>query len=77
MDEIKVTQGTILCSIRSDKYPTTRCYGIIISAMCDIAQGKVDKIYLLTAIDAKEWINCWKLSKEHDYSPMGRSRIIG
>ena len=56
MGEAKFTQGSIICSIRSEKYPGTRCYGIIISARCDIAQTKVEKIYLLTAVDAKEWI---------------------
>lgn len=48
-------QGTILYGVRSNKYPGTRCYGIIISASCDIAQEKVQKLYYLIAVDAKDW----------------------
>lgn len=48
-------QGTILYGVRSNKYPDTRCYGIIISASCDIAQEKVQKLYYVIAADAKDW----------------------
>ena len=43
-------------------YPTVRCYGVIITARCDIAQKKVPKYYLLVAVDAPEWF-----CTEHGY----------
>lgn len=36
--ENSLDQGTIIYGIRSDKYPAFPCYGIIITARCDIAQ---------------------------------------
>ena len=44
------------------KYPTTLCYGVIITAKCDIAQNKVTKYYYLTAVDAAKWF-----STEHGF----------
>lgn len=49
-------QGTIIHGIRSDKYPSNRCFGIVITASCDIANCKVSKFYYLVAIDVKDWI---------------------
>lgn len=52
----KFDQGTIVYGLRSEKYPDIRCYGIIISASCDIANCKVSKFYYLSAVNVKEWI---------------------
>ena len=52
----KVTQGTLIYGMRSSKYPGVMTYGIIISAACDLAQDKIDKVYYLTAIPIKEWL---------------------
>jgi hypothetical protein len=51
----KITQGSIIYGVRSSKYPTTRCYGIIISARCDVANRKIQKLYYLVAADAQDW----------------------
>lgn len=55
MDQLD--QGSILFGVFSEKYPNTRCYGIIISASCDIANCKVPKLYYLIAVDAQEWFS--------------------
>lgn len=60
--EIRIDQGTVIYGIRSPKYPTTLCYGVIITAKCDIAQDKVTKYYYLTAVDAAKWF-----STEHGF----------
>ena len=49
-------QGTIIHGIRSDKYSSNRCFGIVITASCDIANCKVSKFYYLVAVDVKDWI---------------------
>lgn len=38
----EVTQGSIISNIRSQKYLKVSCFGIVISARCDIAQNKVE-----------------------------------
>lgn len=43
--------------MRSSKYPSGPCYGIIINARCDIAQHKISKYYYLTAVDAQAWFS--------------------
>lgn len=48
-------QGTVLYGIRSARYPGVNCYAVIISASCDIANDKVEKIYYLVGVRAKEW----------------------
>lgn len=55
MCSCKFDQGTIIYGVRSEKYPEGPCYGVIITAMCDIAQRKVPKYYYLTALDASAW----------------------
>lgn len=52
----KIDQGTVIYGIRSGKYPECACYGIIITARCDIAQHKVPKYYYLVAVDADMWL---------------------
>lgn len=63
LPENLLDQGTIIYGIRSDKYPNLRCYGIIITASCDIAQQKVSKLYYLLAIDATEWFCSTSIEK--------------
>ena len=48
-------QGTVLAGLRSDKYLGIPCYGIIITASCDISNDKVSKLYFLIGVDAKQW----------------------
>lgn len=50
-----IDQGSIFGGLRSDKYPGIKCFGIILTASCDIAQSKVSKLYYVTAIDVAEW----------------------
>lgn len=49
-------QGSLIYSIRSKKYSNLHCFGIIITASCDIAQNKVSKIYYLTAVNVTDWL---------------------
>lgn len=56
MYERKIDQGTVIYGIRSEKYPTTVCYGIIVTARCDIAQEKVPKYYYVVGVEAKTWL---------------------
>ena len=72
MDDYTIDQGTVIYGIRSSKYPTVCCYGVIISARCDIAQGKVPKYYFLVAVDASEWF-----CTEHGYDMVYSSVIKG
>ena len=51
-----LSQGALLYGIKSEKYPGSRCYGIIISARCDIANKKIARLYYLIALDAREWL---------------------
>lgn len=51
-----MTQGSVVSELRSDKYNDCHCYGIIISARCDIANNKIQKIYYLEAIDLESWL---------------------
>nr|WP_326165476.1 hypothetical protein [uncultured Oscillibacter sp.] len=62
MPERKIDQGTIIYGIKSEKYPLVPCYGVIITARCDIAQKKVPKYYYLVAVDATDWF-----CSEHGY----------
>ena len=55
--EYQIEQGTVLYGMRSSKYPSGPCYGIIINARCDIAQHKISKYYYLTAVDAQAWFS--------------------
>lgn len=50
-----VDQGTLIYGLRSEKYPEQACYGIVISARCDIANCKIRRLYYLIAVDAEEW----------------------
>lgn len=52
----EIEQGTIIYGVKSKKYPESKCYSIIISARCDVFNGKIDKVYCLTALDVGEWL---------------------
>lgn len=56
MREEEITQGSIINGIRSEKYPNISCLGIVISARCDLANCKINKAYLITALNAEQWI---------------------
>lgn len=58
----QLDQGTVLLGFRSEKYPNIPCYGVLITASCDIANKKVDKFYYLLGINAQQW-----LCTEHSY----------
>lgn len=51
-----MTQGSVVSELRSVKYNDCHCYGIIISARCDIANKKIQKIYYLEAVDLESWL---------------------
>ena len=50
------SQGTIIQYIRSAKYPSIRCCGIVITARCDIANKKTTHIHVLSAMSVKDFI---------------------
>lgn len=57
-------QGAIIYGLRSIKYPEYKCYGILITASCDIANSKVSKYYYLIGVEADEWFKssyCFKM----------------
>ena len=51
-----ITQGTMISSMRSERYIGHQCYGIVISARCDLANKKITKVFYLIAIPLEEWI---------------------
>lgn len=51
-----LTQGTVFSGLRSKKYPDVRCYGIVITARCDLFNSKVDKIFYLLALPYEKWL---------------------
>ena len=57
-----LTQGLVLYGIRSVYY-NSPCYGIVITARCDLAQSKVDTVHYLTAVSLNDWIltDCLKM----------------
>lgn len=50
-------QGVIINGIRSEKYPDNKCFGIIITASCDVANAKVNKLYYIVGVDAEVWFS--------------------
>lgn len=51
-----MTQGAVITAIRSKKYFDCNCFGIVISARCDIANNKISKVFYLEAIPLGEWV---------------------
>lgn len=52
----EVTQGSIISNIRSQKYLKVSCFGIVISARCDIVQNKVDCVHVVSAVPLSIWL---------------------
>ena len=50
-----LTQGSVVYGMRSEKYPEVASYAIIISARCDIANDKIEKLYYLSAVNVRDW----------------------
>lgn len=50
------TQGTLIYGLRSQYYQDICCYGVIITARCDIAQKKVPVIHTLSAMSLHDWV---------------------
>lgn len=55
-DSCKKTQGLLFYGARSDFNPGRACYGIVITARCDLAQKKVKHVHFVTAITFEDWI---------------------
>lgn len=53
---MRITQGTVICNARSSKYPEIECHAIIITARCDLAQEKTDKVFYLIGVPLTQWI---------------------
>ena len=67
-------QGTVLFGLRSEKYPNSRCFGIIITASCDIANCKVSKLYYLQAFSVKDWF-CTEFAYNQVYEQKIKSSL--
>ena len=50
------TQGTTIYGLRSQYYEGICCYGVIITARCDIAQENVKALHVLSAISLRDWV---------------------
>lgn len=50
------TQGSVIYGIRSQYSLDTKCYGIVITARCEIAQDKAKVIHILSALSLSDWI---------------------
>ena len=50
-----MTQGMILNNVRSEKYNSVKCYGVVITSRCDIANQKIDTIHFLIAVLFEDW----------------------
>ena len=61
-----IEQGSIIFGLKSKKYPEQPCYGIVITASCDIANQKVEEIYYVTAVNVKDWL----------FSKLGHALVI-
>lgn len=52
----EITQGSIVYGVRSNLYLNTNCCAIIISAKCDLAQKKTEKVFYLEALPLYQWL---------------------
>ena len=48
-------QGTVFSSFKFKNYEDCLCYGLVITAQCDLAQEKVDIINFLPVVNIKDW----------------------
>lgn len=53
---IEFTQGTVVYGARCKRYPNQPCYAIVITARCDIANSKTNKIFYLVGVPVNQWI---------------------
>lgn len=53
---IEFTQGTVVYGARCSRYPSLPCYAVVISARCDIANSKINKIFYLVGVPVNDWI---------------------
>jgi len=51
-----ITQGSVIHGIRSKKYNDCSCSGIVVSARCDLANSKIQTVYLVSALKVEQWI---------------------
>lgn len=72
----EITQGSIISNIRSPKYPGIKCYGIIISARCDLAQGKIDCVHTITALTLSSWLQTAVFQKALSIEIKSQLKII-
>lgn len=52
----QITQGTLIRGVRFAKYPDISCSGVVITARCDLANTKTEKIFYICAVPLSEWI---------------------
>jgi hypothetical protein len=52
----KRTQGLLFYGARSTFYPNKPCYGIVITARCDLVQNKIPTVHFVTVIPIADWI---------------------
>lgn len=50
------TQGSVFWGLRSQYYKEKKCYGIVITARCEIAQQKAKVIHVLSALSLEDWV---------------------
>ncbi len=72
----ETTQGSIISNIRSQKYSGVSCYGIVISARCDLAQNKVDSIHAVSAVPLSVWLQMVVFQKALSASIKSQLKII-
>lgn len=60
----ELDQGSIIFGLRSAKYEEVPCYGIIITASCDLYNRKVTKAYYICTLKVDEWV-CTKYGFEY------------
>lgn len=58
--DLYIDQGSIVYPIRSELYPEIRCYGVVISASCDIANKKIPYLYYLTALNPRDYLSSYR-----------------
>lgn len=72
----EVTQESIISNIRSQKYLKVSCFGIVISARCDIAQNKVDCVHVVSAVPLSIWLKTVVFQKALSVSIKKQLKII-
>lgn len=72
----EITQGSIINNIRSPKYPGVKCYGIIIAARCDLAQGKIDCVHTISALTLSSWLQTIVFQKALSIEIRSQLKII-